>query len=181
MAATSLSAEALAGIVSAMEAAYCAVRKHRHARAAELYGRAVEHAVAAGVQSDSLILASLRLYRGMELFSLALDETGINATSAIALYTEAWAIVCEVMRVLSARDQAGTLLPGTLRAEEVAYADASQHAMLRFVSAELPQEETSGTQLKYEASLWGYNHLMLCAQLALGYLSMQTTLVLNNS
>ena len=116
----------------------------------------------------------------MELFALVL-ETGINATSAIALYTEAWAIVCEVMRVLSARDQAGTLLPGTLRAEEVVYAEASQYARLRVLSAELPQEETSGTQLKYEASLWGYHHLMLCAQLALGYLSMQTRLVLNNS
>jgi hypothetical protein len=63
----------------------------------------------------------------------------------------------------------------------VAYAEASEYARLRVLSAELPQEETSGTQLKYEASLWGYHHLMLCAQLALGYLSMQTKLVLNNS
>ena len=184
MAAMSLSAEALAGIVSATEAAYFAARKMRHARAAELFGRAVEHAFAAGVQSDSLILASLRLYRGIQLFPLA-RETGITA-SATAIRTEAWTIMCEVMRVFRARDQAGTLLPGTLRSDEVAYAEAHLHAMLRFVSAELLlHDESLCAKLKSEAPLFGYDHLLLCAQQALTELLLdrylQTTPVLDNS
>ena len=136
MAAASLSAEALAGIVSATEAAYFAGRKMRHTRAVELFSRAVEHAVAAGVPSDSLILASLRLRCGFEMFSLA-DETGITETSAVAMRADGWAITCEVLRVISARYRAGALLPGTIRTEEVAYAKAVRFAEMRAIRPEL--------------------------------------------
>ena len=175
MAEAGLSAEALAPILSVAEDAHRARAKQRFARAAELFGRAAECAVAAGVPPDSLILASLRMLRGGALGSLS-DEAGVPETSAAAMLAEEWATTREVMRTLSARDKAGTLLPGNMRPEELAYTEAAVYAQLRGVSPERMHDADYVSQHTVEASLLGYDLVMQSSKLALaGLLSTDDT------
>ena len=166
MAAVRLSAEALADIASIFGAAYLAKYKQREARAAELYGRAAERAVAAGVPPDSLILASLRTLRGYALRGLS-DEAGVPETSAAAMRAEEWATTREVMRTLSARDKAGTLLPGNIRADEVAYTEATVYAELRLVSPERLHDADYVAMHTADASVLGYDLVLQSSKLAL--------------
>ena len=166
MAAVSLTAEALARIVSVAEDALRARYKQRDARAAELFGRAAECAVAAGVPPDSLILASLRTLRGYALRGLS-RETGVPETSAVAMRAEAWATTREVMRTLSARVQAGTLLPGNIRADELAYAEAILYAELRIASPERLHDADYMARCTVKAPLFGYDLVLVGALRAL--------------
>ena len=83
---------------------------------------------------------------------------------------EEWATIREVMRALSARVQAGTLLPGSIRADELAYAEAIAYAVLRIASPERLHDAAYVAQLSFEVPLLGYDLVLQCSKRALACL-----------
>ena len=129
----------------------------RFARAVELAAQASVDA-AAFFGGDSLVLADLHICGCTNLNSSAV----FNARGAEqeALLRRSWALLVLVIPILLRRLDANTLLPGTLREEEMDYAARTQ-AVARKVKNEpvlqpVFQRETSST--------FGYN-LLLCAAL----------------
>ena len=90
----------------------------RHARDAELSASAAVQAEALFVGDDSLVVASLRMEDSRSLTNLAAESTGAEQE---LLDRRAWAALVSVIPLLLRRVEANTLLPGTIREEELDY------------------------------------------------------------
>jgi hypothetical protein len=116
-------ADALAEVLALAEKALTAENVGRFARAAELRGRALAVALAAGAPvggADSLIATDLRLQRASALVGQA-RAPGVPVEDAAALCITAWALMCDMMRTLRARIAAHTLLPGGVSPTEAQF------------------------------------------------------------
>ena len=165
MAAASLDVAALA---SAVEAAFLAKHKQRWARAAELFDRAAR-ACEAGSPPDSLVSADLRLRAATALLDQArMPDVSINDASAQC--ASAWAMVSAASRTLAARADAGTLLPGSLRDDELAYVQAMAPIELRVQNPDERPDSRYAKLLEADAPLIGYESMLRAAHVTLGRL-----------
>ena len=95
----------------------------RHTRAAELCDRAATHAERL-LGENSLVVAHLRVLEAGSLRSMASAST--SSTEKEALRWLAWAILALVHALLLRRLADNTLLPGTIKEDEVTYYARSQ-------------------------------------------------------
>ena len=175
MAAAGIAPESLPEVMTLVASAYMAMHKQRFARAAELFGRAAARTVAAGAPPDSLVLASLRVTRSNALE--ALSQVPASAAEAPALSAEAYATVREVTRTVCARADAGTLLPGTLRADELAFGRARVVAKLRAQFPEKLGNAAFVANATANASLLGYATALECVAATVARLELTATKV----
>lgn len=170
-AASSVSAaatDALDALVSTVEAAYVAKHKGRWARAAELFERAASAAAAGGAPHDSLVVLDIRIRAGLALLDQAqAPGSGDDAQVACA---RAWDVARRAMRTLCARADAGTLLPGGLRADELAYALAVVPVELKVEARERARDADRVAALQADAALFGYATALNAALIVLGRL-----------
>ena len=158
---------ALASLMHMVQKAVTAAHLQRSARAAELYGRAVDVAVAAGAPPDSVVLCDLRL-RDATAHVKQARAPGVARSEAERLCGAAWAAVRDVARTLTARARAGTLLPGGLREDELAYALAIAPVELRVHSPEHAGDAAFAADVTADAPLLGYQAALCAAVLTMG-------------
>ena len=108
---------------------------NRHARCAELSNRAAEQAE--GLWGNkSLVVASLRVVEAAALREVA--GPSISFSEQGALRRRAWAILLPVHALLLRRLADDTLLPGTIKEEEVTYLARSQAFVLKAMDKPVP-------------------------------------------
>ena len=95
----------------------------RHARSAELCDRAARHAQRLW-GNNSLVVADLRVAIVVSLREMAVAST--SSSEKQVLRRRAWAILLPVHALLLRRLADNTLLPGTMKEEEVTYCARSQ-------------------------------------------------------
>ena len=134
----------------------------RHSRCAELCDRAARNAKT-HLGDDSLIVAHLHLIEATSLRELACEST--SSSEQEALRQHAWAILVPVHALLLRRLAHNTLLPDTIREEEVTYYARSQAFARK--AADVPA--TSETFLQGLGAVLGYQTLLktVCMTLAL--------------
>ena len=136
----------------------------RAARDVELSAQAAVQAEAL-FGDDSLVVASLRFSESESLAGLFLAASGAEAD---ALLRRCWAALVSLVPLLLRRIEANTLLPGTIREEELDF-DAHVQAVGR---TEMNKPIPSPAVLRVLASTMGYNILMdamyRCLDLLLG-------------
>ena len=171
MAVPGVSEAALAEILSAAEKGrYKATNLQRFARAADLFGRAAACVAAAGAPPDSLALAALRLLHAAAIAQLQFRSAESSAADRPALSAKAYAITCDVRRTLLARDKAGTLRPGGLSSEELAYARALASIDEHYTNSEVVSREARKALAVADVVLLGYDAALQCAILSLSRL-----------
>ena len=126
----------------------------RYARDAELSASAAVHAEALFGES-SLVVADLRIHESRSLVNLAIDASGAERE---ALFRRAWAVLLSVIPLLLHRVEANTLLPGTVKEEEMDFAAYVQAAALSTAQNAPPAPPA---MRKVYASSMGYNTLLL--------------------
>ena len=124
----------------------------RHARTAELSALASTQAEAL-FGDDSLVVASLRKSESIALSNLAFEVSGAEQ---MALDRRSFAVLVLVIPILLRRLAANTLLPGTLREEELDYEAHAQASVKKAVNKPVP----SSTVLRAGASTLGYDTLI---------------------
>ena len=139
----------------------------RHACLLELSARAAEQAEALFGGDDSLVVADLRMGEIETLISLAVEA---SVAEGEALLLQAWAVLLSVVPrgLLLRRIEAKTLLPGTVRAEELDYAAHVQAALKKAQNAPVP----SPAWLRALASTLGYDTLLDANYNSLGLLQL---------
>ena len=90
----------------------------RHARAVELAAAAATHAEALFQQDDSFVVARLRMDGSESLNSIACNASGAERE---AFTRQSWALLLSPIAILLRRLESNTLLPGTIREEELDY------------------------------------------------------------
>ena len=110
--------EELAAFYALVEKKTTAGVLSRHARGAELSDRAAKHAEKL-YGNNSLVVADLRVTEAAHLRELARASTSFSEFDA--LYRRAWAILAPVHTLLLRRLADDTLLPGTIKEEEMRY------------------------------------------------------------
>lgn len=111
------SAARTAALYALVEKQVAACLLKRHARAADLAERAASHAEAM-YAPDSLVFASLRAECCQALFNIAGDADG---DEQLTLLRRAADVLSPVIALVLRRLEANTLLPGTVREEELDY------------------------------------------------------------
>ena len=124
----------------------------RHARNAELSAQASTQAEAL-FGDDSLVVASLRFSESVSYSNLAYAVSG---TESEALLRRSWAVLLSVVNLLQRRLAANTLLPGTIREEELDYAAHAQAATFKATNEPVPSQ----AKLRSWASTMGYDTLL---------------------
>ena len=170
MAVPGVSEAALAEIISAVEKGFKAMHLLRFARAADYFARAATCVAAAGAPPDSLVLAALRAKQATALAELVARFIDASSADGPALSAEAYAIMCDVRRTLGARDKAGTLLPGGLSLEELAYARAMAVVDLPYNESKTVSKEVLKSIAVADAALLGYEAALECASVSLNRL-----------
>ena len=123
------------------------------------YARAVELAATAATQAealfpdDSLVVARLRMDGSSNLSNIACNASGAEFE---AYARQLWALLLSTIAVLLRRLESNTLLPGTIREEELDYAVHLLIAELNAKNEPLP----SSTELRAAAPALGYDTLM---------------------
>ena len=125
----------------------------RYARAAELSASAAASAEAL-FEENSLVVANLRMDESQALNCLALKASGAERA---AFVRRAWAVLVSVLPLLLHRVEANTLLPGTVREEELDYYAYLQAAITKAVDDPVPPPAA----LRAVASTMGYVTLVL--------------------
>ena len=110
--------EELAAFYALVEKKTTAEVLSRHTRFAELYDRAAKHAERLWGK-NSLVVAHLRMVEAVALRGMARAST--SSSEQDALLRRAWASLVPVHAVLLHRLADNTLLPGTIKEEEVTY------------------------------------------------------------
>ena len=133
----------------------------RHARSAELLASAAVQAEAL-FGNESLVVANLRLGESQNFTSLT---EGASRSEEDRLDRCAWAVLLSVLPLLLRRIEADTLLPGTIREEEMDYFVHHQAALCKAKNKPVP----SPAQLRAASPLFGYITLLsaLCRSLEL--------------
>ena len=124
----------------------------RHARCAELSAQAAAQAEALFGHS-SLVVADLHMSESASLASLAYKASG---TEREGLLIRSWGVLVSVVDLLSRRLEANTLLPGTIREEELDYEVHAAAAAMKATNDPPP----APTVLRAQASTLGYDTLM---------------------
>ena len=125
----------------------------RYARGAELSASAAVQAEAL-FGDDSLVLANLRVDESRSLTNLAMEEAGGAEREKIV--RRAWAVLMSLSPLLLRRLGDNTLLPGTIRDEELDYSAYEQAALKKAKKEPVP----SPAVLRTFASTLGYNTLL---------------------
>ena len=124
----------------------------RDARNAELSAQAAVQAEAL-FRDDSLVVARLRFFEGDSLVSLARAASGAEQETLLG---RSWAILLSLINLLLRRLADNTLLPGTIREEELDYDTHSQAALCK-----AKNDPVSGPEeLRVWASTLGYETLL---------------------
>ena len=124
----------------------------RYARSVELSSQAATQAEAL-FRDDSLVVAHLRMNESACLASLATEASGAEQDT---LLRRAWAVLLSLTNLLLRRLADNTLLPGTVREEEIEYAARDQAAAFKATNEPVPSPE----ELRAVASTMGYNTLL---------------------
>ena len=106
----------------------------RHARNAELSASAAASAEAL-FGDDSLVVASLRMDESKSSNNLTLEASGAEQE---ALLRRSWAALFSILPLLLRRINAKTLLPGTIREEELTYYAHLQAACWKAMNKPVP-------------------------------------------
>ena len=126
----------------------------RYARTAEASASAAMLAVALFREHDSLVVTNLRAGECQSLCNLSAQASGEEQE---ALYRRAWAVLLSLLPLLLRRIEADTLMPGTIREEELDfYAHMDAAGMQAQNRPFLPPPE----ELRVAASVMGYNTLL---------------------
>ena len=125
----------------------------RHARNVELSSEASRTAEAL-FGDDSLVVADLRCCESVSVANLAMKASGAEKE---ALERRAWNVLISLINLLQRRLAANTLLPGTIREEELDYDVRVRAAAKRAQNAPVPPPAV----LHIRASTMGYNTLLL--------------------
>ena len=107
----------LASFHSLVDKSVHAAALNRHARAVELSAKAAEKGEAL-FGDNSLVVANLRIGESSALASLAIEARGAEKQ---ALIRRSWSALLSVIAILQLRLANNTLLPGTVRKEELDY------------------------------------------------------------
>ena len=126
----------------------------RHARVVELSASAAALAEALFGGEDSLVVANLRMCESQALTNLAIEASGAEQ---LALVRQAWGILVLAIPLLLRRVEANTLLPGTVREEELDYAAHVQATANKVTNKPVPPPAV----LRTTASTMGYVTLVL--------------------
>ena len=124
----------------------------RHARNAELSAHAVTQAEAL-FGDDSLVVAHLRMCECESLANLSSKASGAESE---ALLQRPWTVLLALITLLQRRCADNTLLPGTIREEEIEYAAHAQAAAFKATNDPVP----SPAELSAKASTMGYETLL---------------------
>ena len=135
----------------------------RNARNAELSSLAASQAEAL-FRDDSLVVANLRLQECQALNSLAIHASG--GAEREVFTRKLWNVLLLVINLLLRRLEASTLLPGTIRAEEMEYEVHTQTVMKKAKNEPVPPPAV----LRDWASTMGYNTLMFVMFRSLDFL-----------
>ena len=135
----------------------------RYARDAELSAQAAAQAEAL-YGGDSLVVASLRYYESEALNHLALEASGADKE---ALVRRSFAVLVALIPLLLRRVETDTLLPGTIREEELDYEAHIQAALHKARNKPTP----SPAVLRAWASTMGYTTLLDAMSRSLDLLS----------
>ena len=125
----------------------------RHARNAELSALSSMQAEAL-FGDDSLVVARLRMSESESFNSLAIRASGAERE---VLARQSWAVLLSLINLLVKRLEANTLLPGTIREEELDY---EAHALAALAMAK-NQPIPSPAVLRAWAPTMGYNTLIV--------------------
>ena len=109
----------------------------RHARCAELCDRAATHAIRLW-GNNSLVVAPLRVSETVALQNLAIVSTSLSEKEA--LRRSAWALLVPVHALLLRRLADNTLLPGTIKEEEVTLFARMQASIYKANNEPVPSE-----------------------------------------
>ena len=134
----------------------------RHARHAELSASAAVQAEAL-FGNDNLVVAELRICEFASLSNLAVEASGAEQDT---LVRQTWAILVSLIPLLLRRVDANTLLPGTLREEELDYTAHVQAATKK--AQNIPV--LSPARLRVLVSALGYNTLVEAMYNSLAFL-----------
>ena len=129
--------EELAAFYALVEKLVTATVLCRHTRAVELSERGAQHAEKLWGEY-SLVVAHLRVNEAISLRGMANAST--SSSEQDALSNRAWAILVPVHALLLRRLADNTLLPGTIKEEEVTYDARSQAFMLKAKNKPIPSE-----------------------------------------
>ena len=121
----------------------------RFARAVELAAEAATHAEALFPPDDSLVVARLRMDGSMNLGGIASRASGAESE---AFARQSWALLLSTIPILLRRLESNTLLPGSVRKEELDYAIRAKAAGLKAKNEPVP----SPVVLRFRASTMGY-------------------------
>jgi hypothetical protein len=156
----------MSALMEALQAGHEAKHKQRWARSAELYARAATLA-SASAPPDSLVLVDLRLRRALTQMDQARAS---GAADAAPLCADAAAAAAAAAVTLTARADAGTLLPGALREDELAYTRGAVRVELLVENAHRTDDARYVALLQADAPLLGYECALRTALLLLGRL-----------
>ena len=126
---------------------------NRHSRCAELAARASTQAEAL-FADDSLVVADLQRSESVALSNLAGQASGVEQ---FTLVRRSWGVLVSLIALLLRRLEANTVLPGTLREEELDYEVHFTTAMKKAKNQPVPPPAV----LRDWASTLGYNTLLL--------------------
>ena len=145
--------EELAAFYALAEKQTTACVLSRHTRSAELADRAARHAARLWGE-HSLVVADQRLLEAASLRELALAST--SSSEQEALRRRAWAILVPVQALLLRRLTDNTLLPGTIKEEEVTYYARTQVFTWKAKDDSVPSQaalQALGGALEYKTLL----------------------------
>ena len=125
----------------------------RHARAAELSASAAVQAEELFGGEDSLVVANLRWCQSESLTNLAVEASGAEQDE---LTSRSWAVLLSLIPLPLCRLEANTLLPGTIREEELDY---SAHLLAAVMKAK-NRPVLPPAALRAAVSTMGYNTLL---------------------
>ena len=125
----------------------------RYARAAELSASAAVQAEALFGGHDSLVVADVRIGESQALLNLSMEASGAEHS---ALARQAWDVLVSVVQLLLRRVEANTLLPGTLREDELDYYAHVQAGLSKAQNKPVPPPAV----LRVAVSAMGYNTLL---------------------
>ena len=126
---------------------------NRHARYAELCDRAARHAQRMW-GDNSLVVADLRVSEAVALRLLA--DASTSSSEKKALWRRAWEILVSTHALLLRRLADNTLLPGTIKEEEVMYCARSQAFTWKAMDKPVPSEAV----LQHLGVVLGYTTLL---------------------
>ena len=152
----------LAAFYKLVDKAVIAGVLNRHARNVELSAQAATQAEAL-FGDDSLVVARLRYTESASVGSLCRAASGAEQQ---ALLRRSFAVLLSFIPLFLRRLEANTLLPGTLRQEELDYEAHAQAAIAKAANKPVP----SPAVLRALASTMGYNTLMMALFRSLDFL-----------